>query len=436
MEIQKVKFMFKILLAISTLFNSIQVVETNMHSKPEIESHISAQTSFSDEVNILLEFEDLLYIETLFLETDDQPEIAERNFENSEFIHSTPNKNSAAVIESGLNLEPFRCYFINSEKMPLVISPIDPNISLESFYIGIENHKDEIKSLVSEYGALLLRDFPIQTAQEFSSTVKMTLGKPVDYKGEGSRTKVADGVYTSTEAPPSFYIPLHNELSCTNSPSSYFCFYCEIAPAPGIGQTILGKTEEITQAFKNLPQVWHLFENKNMNYISRHPSRGSIFTKLNKAHKTWQDAFETEDKNEVERICHENGFEFHWTGDWLEVIRTVPAIRNPDRHFNFPYWFNQVHLYHSNPRLYGGWKNYLLANLVYARHYTRPYDIEFEDGSPIPREIIYQIYDTLDAHTIKFDWQKQDVLLLDNIKAWHGKAPYKGPRRILASYVP
>lgn len=326
-------------------------------------------------------------------------------------------------------------YFLNKEKMPLVISPVETDISLESFRQWIEEHKQELKTLLSKHAAVLLRGFPVKNAQAFANVVTDVLGKPIDYKGEGSRTKIAEGVYTSTEAPPNYHIHLHNELSCTDSPPGYICFYCEIAPKAGSGQTIIGSTEAVTRAFQNIPEVWNLFEGKTMKYISRHPPKGSFFNKINKTHKTWQDAFETADKKEVERICKEKGYEFKWIDDWIEVTRKVPAIRNPDDHFDFAYWYNQVHLYDLNPRLCGGWTNYILANMVYMKKTTRPYDIEFEDGSSIPRDVLYKIYDTLNDNTIKFDWKEQDVLLLDNFKALHGKAPNEGPRRILTSMV-
>lgn len=337
--------------------------------------------------------------------------------------------------------EEFECsfiyYFINNEKMPLVISPTDSNLSLESFQQWVESHQNELKSLLSTHGALLLRDFPINDAHAFSIIVKAALGTPMNYKGgEGSRTKVVDGVYTSTEAPPKHQIFLHNELSCTDSPPSYICFYCDTPPQPGSGQTLLGRTETVTQAIKKRPDVWNLFEGQTMKYISRHPPKGSFFNTLNNTHKTWQEAFETDDKQEVERICKEKGFEFKWIGDWIEVTRRATATKSPDNHFDFTYWFNQIHLYHLNPRNCGGWLTYLLASIVYARPSTRQYDIEFEDRSSIPRDIVYQIYDTLNENTIKFDWKKQDLLLLDNVKALHGKAPYEGPRRILVSMVP
>lgn len=472
--------MLTIFLAISSLFNNVLTPINNSDDShffvPMFYRQIGIDLPFDLEEQLICQdfipvsLDQLQPGDLLFLGKKDKAETVGLYLGNEVFIYANPSEQASLKVETlkdsdwsyckghtlkidhfeidcshqerfdvfldcPQNFEPFKCYFINEERIPLVVSPIDPNISLETFSQWIELYKEDLKSLISDHGALLLRDFPVLNAQDFSSIVNIALGKPLDYKGEGSRTKVADGVYTSTEAPPNFQIPLHNELTCTNTPPSFFCLYCNIAPKPGTGQTILGKTANITHAFKNLPAIWNLFENKNMRYISRHPSRGSLFTKINKTHKVWQDAFETEDKSEVERICQDNGFEFQWTGEWIEVIRTVPAIRGSDNHFNFPYWFNQVHLYHSNPRLCDGKVNYLLYNLVYAQHFTRPYDIEFEDGSQIPREIIYQIYDTLEENTIKFDWKNQDVLILDNFKTLHGRAPYKGPRRILVSFV-
>lgn len=338
---------------------------------------------------------------------------------------------------SGISLEnnQIKYSFINAEKLPLVISPENVNPSLESFQAWLLEHRTELKQLVSEYGALLLRGFPTRDANDFAFVVRTILAEPITYRsGEGSRKKIADGVYTSTEAPIDYYIRLHNELSCTDSPISYICFYCAVEPAAGTGQTLLGRTQDVTQDMMNCPNVWNLFEGKTLKYISRHPSSGSIFNKINKTQRTWQEAFETDSKLEVETICREKGFEFKWTGDWLEVARRAPAIKEPDDHFAFPYWFNQSYLYHCNPRLYGK-LNYLLANIVYAQPHTRQYDIAFDDGSLIPTEIMYHIYDILDQNIIKFDWQKQDVLLLDNFKTLHGKAPCFGQRKILVSMV-
>lgn len=332
--------------------------------------------------------------------------------------------------------EKCEAYFVNEQHLPLVLFPKDIETPLENFTNWAEMHQDEMRSLMASQGGILLRGFPINRPEDFAAVVRSIIGRQlVDYKGEGSRHQIIPGVYTSTEAPLKYKIPLHNELSCTPNPVEYICFYCEIAPESRTGQTILAKTESITSEINQRPHIWNLFKGRNIKYICRHPPEGNFFTRINPTHRTWQQAFETSDKNEVERICNQKGYDFKWDGDWIEITKFAPAIRNPDQYFDRPYWFNQAHLYHSNPRIRGGWINHLLANLVYMSPSTRQYDVEFEDGSAIPRKIIYEIYDILDQKTVKFDWKKGDILLLDNLRAMHGRAPSKGQRRILVTMV-
>jgi len=333
--------------------------------------------------------------------------------------------------------EKFDSYFVNEQQLPYVISPKNcSEISLSDFKAWAEDHQNELKDLLTWQGAILLRGFPIDSADDFGTIVKAVIGRELnDYKGEGSRNRIAQGVYTSTKAPLKFKIPLHNELTCTQNPVDYICFYCDIAPEAGAGQTILARTEEVTTEMMKKQPIWDFFNGKSIKYISRHPPEGNFFARINPTHRTWQQVFETSDRNEVESICVQKGYDFKWNGDWLEIIRLAPAIRGPDQYFDHPYWYNQAHLYHSNSRIHGGWMNHLLANLLYIAPSTRAYDVEFEDGTPIPKKVVYEIYDTLDEKTIKFDWEKNDVLLLDNRRTLHGRAPCVGPRRILTAMI-
>jgi|LakMenEpi03Aug12_release.lakeMendotaPanAssembly.Ray.scaffolds.fasta_scaffold22992_9 hypothetical protein len=355
---------------------------------------------------------------------------------NQKIPIAAASENMNDVIPSPSFLQDFDCYFVNEKKLPLIVSPRNNEISQDDFKNWAKSHQQEFRSLIAEHGAIVLRGFPIDSPNEFGDTVKAVTGKPlIDYKGEGSRTRICQGVYTSTEAPPQFKIPLHNELTCTINPIDYICFYCEIAPIPGTGQTNLGWTKDVTFEIMQRSHIWNLFENKNIKYISRHPPQGSFFAKVNPTHRTWELVFETEDKDEVPKICEKKSYEFRWIGDWVEIVRYVPAIRGPDEHFDHPYWFNQFHLYHGNPRIRGGLVNHLFCNLLYFLPDTNQYDIELEDGTQIPTEIVYEIYDIMDMHTAQFNWEKGDVLLIDNHKALHGRAPCNCPRRILTTMI-
>jgi len=88
------------------------------------------------------------------------------------------------------------------------------------------------KQLLLKNGALIFRDFPLKHAAHFSECIKtLELGQFANYiGGDSPRDSVIQHIYTSTEAPATFYIPLHQELSYLNSYPSHIYFFCEIEP--------------------------------------------------------------------------------------------------------------------------------------------------------------------------------------------------------------
>src|SRR5688572_6522427 len=83
------------------------------------------------------------------------------------------------------------------------------------FLTVISKQKDLFQQLLLKHGALVFRDFPINSATAFADFIEtLGLGNFVNYiGGDSPRDKVQNKVYTSTEAPPSLHIPLHQELS-------------------------------------------------------------------------------------------------------------------------------------------------------------------------------------------------------------------------------
>lgn len=95
-------------------------------------------------------------------------------------------------------------------------------------------------------------------------------------------------------------------------------------------------------------------------------------------------------------------------------------------------WFNQAHHYDFNPRFIG-WKYYLIAKLLLLDKSIFLHDITFGDASPVPRRDLYHVMDVLNKHTVAFPWCSGDVMVLDNILAMHGRAPFSGKRRVLTA---
>lgn len=321
--------------------------------------------------------------------------------------------------------------FLNEEKLPLVLEAKKEGLPIISF---LQKNEEMLKEGILRYGGVLLRGFPVKDEKDFEKIIEaLNLGKSVNYiGGDSPRTKVRGGIYTSTEAPPSVKIPLHNELSFVKFFPRHIYFFCEHAPHTG-GETILGDARKIYSGVH--PAVVERFAAKEIKYVSSYYYKSLLMEWVNSlqpSHKTWRDVFETEDKSAVELLCCENEFAFQWLkNDWLRISQQrPPVLDHPVTKERV--WFNQVHLYDFNPKLLGWWR-YIGAKLFYARKETRLHEVFYADGSRIPRRDIYHLLDVLDANTVKFPWHKGDVLILDNMLAMHGRAPFTGKRRVLAA---
>ncbi|NGX61015.1 MAG: hypothetical protein K940chlam9_00493 [Chlamydiae bacterium] len=323
--------------------------------------------------------------------------------------------------------------FLNDLKLPLVVETKNVKNFAETIEC-IQAEKRELRESILKYGGILLRGFPIEGADEFNEVIDaLGLGRPIQYiGGDTPRDRVKGEVYTSTEAPPSLMIPLHNEMSFIKHYPRHIYFHC-VTPSETGGETAIGDARAIYQTVA--PSVRDRFAEKRLSYISNFYKKNLVLDTINKycrAHKTWMDAFQTDDKEEVERRCLANEFKFAWRPkDWLRVTYEMPAvIDHPET--GEKVWFNQAHLYDYNRRLLGFW-NWVGAKFVYAKKERVMHEIYFGDGTKVPKEDLYHVMDVLEKKTIKFPWQKGDVMVLDNVLTMHGRASFTGKRKILAS---
>jgi alpha-ketoglutarate-dependent taurine dioxygenase len=321
--------------------------------------------------------------------------------------------------------------FITPEELPLVIEPVDQKISFSEFLALLRRNNSFIKNKLLEYGGILFRNFPICNEHDFSSAIKnLQIGNFLNYiGGDSPRNKITEGVYTSTEAPPSIKIPLHHELSYVKNYPRHICFYCDIAPIAN-GETTIADGRKIFLSIDK--EVRDRFIDKGLRYVSCYPYKSALMNFVNKSHKSWVNVFETKDRKEVERKCKENDILFHWNqNDWLQISQIRPSvIAHPQTQEKI--WFNQAHHYDFNPKFLG-WKNYIGTKILYFRKHTLLHEIFFADSSRIPRDDLYHILDVLDAQAVYFSWQKGDLLVLDNILAMHGRAAFHCKRRILTA---
>jgi Taurine catabolism dioxygenase TauD, TfdA family len=364
----------------------------------------------------------------------------EEKIESETPVVSHPeNKDSSEIVAPEKTNEKisYEISFIKDNFPIPIVTISDADASMEKLLNWTKANQEVLQNFVTITGGLVLRGVPIEQAQDFANTVQTMLDRQlIEYKGgEEQQKKVLHNVYLSTEGQPSFNVPLHHEFSATKNPLDYICFYCDTPSAPGTGQMTLGSTMVISTKVKNKPHIWEFFQGKNLQYISRHPPKGSIVSLLNPSHKTWADIFGTTNKEEVEAICQRKKLEYRWSGNWIEIVRTVPAIREADTIFDEPYWFNQIHVYHPEAKFQGKWTDYLLSHLLYLFPSTRQFDVKLENGEEIPAKMVEEISQIIEQFTYPLDIQKGDILILDNVRTLHGRTAYSGGRKVWVTMI-
>jgi alpha-ketoglutarate-dependent taurine dioxygenase len=59
-----------------------------------------------------------------------------------------------------------------------------------------------------------------------------------------------------------------------------------------------------------------------------------------------------------------------------------------------------------------------------------PANTYYGDGGEIPADVMDHLRAAYRAASVRFDYQRDDVLVVDNMTAAHGREPFTGPRKI------
>ncbi len=281
-----------------------------------------------------------------------------------------------------------------------------------------------IDEALLKHGAVLFKNFEIDAVQKFQNcmdAIPGDLGSYVD--GNSPRTKLAGGIYTSTEYPPEVPISLHNELSYSDKWPARLYFCCVIPAATG-GSTTIADSRLI---LKRLPSaIVELYEGKGVMYVRNLPGEG-----VHGIGKTWQQTFETTNKADAERHCAERNTKYEWSGDGsLRLIQIRPSTavhpRSGDR-----VWFNQADQFHPStnpPEVYEA-----LQELYGDEPMNMPQYSCFGDGKPIPDDVLAEVRSNMEQLTVPFPWKKGDMMVVDNMLTAHGRSPFTGERKVLVS---
>jgi alpha-ketoglutarate-dependent taurine dioxygenase len=297
--------------------------------------------------------------------------------------------------------------------LPLVAEPADSGTDVCAW--ASENRALIERSLLED-GALLFRNFGLQTVLDMERFITAVSGGLLPYRERSSPRHVVQGhVYTSTEYPASEAIFLHNENSYQTSWPMKLFFFC-MRPATSGGGTTLALTRDVLRRISQGTRA--RFEARGVLYVRNFSDTLGL---------TWQEVFQTDSSTTVDDYCREHALSCEWFGpNRLRTTRVAPAIVNHPR-TGESLWFNHATFFNV-ATMPTAVRRILQDNL---REEELPSHTYYGDGRSIEPHVIGELQLAYEESSQSFTWAAGDLLVCDNMLVAHGREPFTGARKVL-----
>lgn len=296
---------------------------------------------------------------------------------------------------------------------PAIFSATGQAKTKDAFDWAAQN-KQTILSQLAKDGAILFRGFPLATAQDFDGFIaafNLPLFTYEESLSNAVRVTVTERVFTANEAPANVSIFMHHEMAQTPVFPSKLFFFCEKA-AEKAGETPLCRSDILwREIVQKLPAFAATCRKHGVKYTNYMPGEDDAASGQG---RSWRSTLDVETQEGAEAKLDRLGYNWTWQSDGTLEVQTAAlnAVKTlPD---GTEVFFNQL------IAAFLGWKNGAKA-------------IHFGDDSPIAKADMKRVCELADKLTFDMPWQASDLVLLDNFRVMHGRRPFEGTRRILAS---
>lgn len=304
---------------------------------------------------------------------------------------------------------------------PLALAPAGAVESTEAAYRQAQAEKNELLTLARDHGALIIRGLPLRTDRDFDSFVRAFDLPNFPYEKSLSnavRVNRTERVFTANEAPPETFIPLHHEMAQTPLYPERLFFFCEEAAESG-GATPLCHSGLLWERLESAePAFSRDCKEHGLKYTHVMPPENDAASGLG---RSWRSTFSVETREEAEARMYSLGYSWEWLDN--ECLRTttpvLPAmLETPSAKGTIKTFFNQL------IAAFYGWRD--------SRN-DPSRAITLGNGDSIDPADIHAATELAETCTFDIPWQNGDVALVDNRVAMHGRKPFKGTRKVLAS---
>lgn len=310
----------------------------------------------------------------------------------------------------------------------VTVTPRDRRLATDAqaFRGWFSAQRERLGRIAAIAGPVRLTGFAVTGTADFNALTSLYDAPREGYVGGATpRSQLAERVFEATASPPHTRLTVHQEMAYLPRWPRKVMFYCAVPSTTG-GETI---TADVRAFDRLVPsRLKDEVRERGVRYLRNFRGPGPIPDALTSIHRTWQQAFYTEDPAQAEAACERMGLEWEWLADGsLSAQFAAPGFMTHPA-TGETVWFNHVHSQTFVKETVGPiWP-------VYEEWYSdgKPmgYDVRFGDGGHIPLDERRALFPLLDSVTSGFRWARGDLLLIDNIMTFHGRNPYSGERNV------